>query len=262
MSLNRGPDTFRAAPVPSYGALARSHVEGRGFFTCRGALTSSALLEIQGVIDRLVDSPSVVARRFLRAQRDPRNPKVLLQLELSHIALVSRTARRSEVLAICRQLAADVLGVRPYYLFDHAIYKMPKNHMGTPWHQDQAYLGPSTIVRSVHFWIPFQDTCEENGTLFFADCKPEGLLPHKEVNPAGSGLLCVSVAPAGPVHVLQAKKGDISIHTNLTLHAASENYSDQTRKAWVVHFGDRPVWYKHWLQLRWRFAPNRGQDHV
>ena len=262
MPLNIAPEIVRPDPVSSCGALARSHVEGRGFFTCRGALTSNALREVQSVIDRLVNPRSVVARPFLRIQRDPRYPESLLQLDLSHVALLSRTARRSEVLAICRRLAADILGVRAYYLFDHAIYKMPKNHMGTPWHQDQAYLGFNTIVRSVHFWVPFQDTCEENGTLLFAGRKPEGLLPHKQADPAVCGLLCVSVAPSGPVHVLQAKRGDISIHTNLTLHAAGENYSDQTRKAWVVHFGDRPAWYKYWLQLRSRFASNLDQDYM
>ena len=258
MSLTGAPETIRPDPVSICGALARAHVEGRGYFTCRGAIRSSALQEVQGVIDRLISSPSVVARRFLRVQRDSRDPKVLLQLELSHIALLALTARRSEVFAICSQLAGGILGVRPYYLFDHAIYKMPKNRMGTPWHQDQAYLGPNTIVRSVHFWIPFQDTSEENGTLSFADREPEALLPHRRVNSSGSGPLCVAVAPAGPIHVLEAKRGDISIHTNLTLHSAAENNSDQTRKAWVLHFGDRPAWYKHWLQLRSRFASNRG----
>ena len=262
MPLNIAPETVRPDLFSSCGELARSYVEARGFFACRRVLPSNTLLEVQCVIDRLVNSPSIVGRRFLRVQRDPRDLKTLLQLELSHIALLSRTVRRSELVAICRQLAADILGGRAYYLFDHAIYKMPKNQMGTPWHQDQAYLGPDTTVRSVHFWVPFQDTCEENGTLLFADRKPEGLLRHKQADPAVPGLLCVSGVPTGPVHVLDAKRGDISIHTNLTLHAAGENYSDQTRKAWVVHFGDRPAWYKYWLQLRSRFASNLGEDHL
>ena len=262
MPLNIDPEIVRLDSFASSAALARSHIEGRGFFAWRGALTSSALREVQCVIDRLMNTPSIVARRFLHVQRDSRDPEVLRQLELSHIALLSRTARRSEVLAICRQLAADILGAPAYYLFDHAIYKMPKNHMGTPWHQDQAYLGLNTTVRSVHFWVPFQDTCEENGTLLFADQKPEGLLPHKQADPAVSGLLCVSDAPTGPIHVLHAERGDISIHTNLTLHAAGKNNSDQTRKAWIVHFGDRPAWYKYWLQLRSRFASNPDQNYV
>jgi hypothetical protein len=122
-----------------------------------------------------------------------------------------RCYREQRGAARCSRFAGNWLRIfselPAYYLFDHAIYKMPKNHMGTPWHQDQAYLGPNTTVRSVHFWVPFQDTCEGNGTLLFADQKPEGLLPHKQADPAVSGLLCVSHAPTVTNSRAARKKG-------------------------------------------------------
>jgi ectoine hydroxylase-related dioxygenase (phytanoyl-CoA dioxygenase family) len=102
----------------------------------------------------------------------------------------------------------------------------------------------------VHFWIPFQHTDAANGCLrFVPGSHRAALLPHVgayATNPHVlktdySGTVCREV----PLRL-----GDVSIHTSLTLHASAPNHSNAVRKAWIIHFGDKPMWFKRLMQAR------------
>ena len=49
---------------------------------------------------------------------------------------------------------------------------------------------------------------------------------------------------------LPLRKGDVSIHTNLTIHSSAPNRSDDVCKAWIIHFGDKSIWHKRVMQLK------------
>jgi len=135
-------------------------------------------------------------------------------------------------------------------LFDHAIYKMPRGSTITPWHQDQAYLGKVPSVRSLHFWIPLQDTNSVSGCLrFVPGSHKNALLPHASAYVGNPHVLSVNLDAIRAVDV-PLHKGDVSIHTSLTLHSAGANRSDAIRKAWIIHFGDKPRWFKHLMKAR------------
>jgi ectoine hydroxylase-related dioxygenase (phytanoyl-CoA dioxygenase family) len=162
------------------------------------------------------------------------------------------------VYAKCERAAEALLERRAYYLFDHAIYKMPRSGAATPWHQDQAYLGKSAGIQSVHFWIPLQDTDATNGCLRFVPHSHEAeLQPHVSAYAANPHVLRTCSDYSGRAVAVPLRKGDMSIHTNLTIHSSGANESNTVRKAWIIHFGDRPLWYKRMLQLKDLAAPGR-----
>ena len=49
--------------------------------------------------------------------------------------------------------------------------------------------------------------------------------------------------------------GDVGVHTSFTLHCSGPNRTPRLRKAWIIHFGDRPRWFKHFLRAGARLSP-------
>jgi len=133
----------------------------------------------------------------------------------------------------------------------HAIYKMPHSGTETPWHQDLAYLGHfASNIRSLHFWIPLQDTDTNAGALRFVGGSHKWpLLTHVSAYEGNSHVLTVKEVSAlqSPLDV-PVRMGSMCVHTPLTLHSAGVNTTNRIRKAWIIHFGDKPLWYKHLLK--------------
>jgi ectoine hydroxylase-related dioxygenase (phytanoyl-CoA dioxygenase family) len=210
----------------------REQLRSTGFTVIEALFTDGELQAVEDVLDPLVlgaDSANARRRRELSANH---RGSAVRQPEFSRPTAAVPALRRMGVYAKCEHVATELLGRRVHYLFDHAIYKMPRSGAGTPWHQDQAYLGPSVPIQSVHFWIPLQETDTSNGCLRFVRSRhPAGLQPH------------IRAYAANP-HVLRAA-GDYA-----HVHSSGVNESNHIRKAWIIHFGDKSIWYKRMMQLR------------
>ncbi|TVP55178.1 MAG: hypothetical protein EA349_09780 [Halomonadaceae bacterium] len=230
----------------------RSNIEGFGFCAVNGLFTESDLAESEKLIDELMHSSGRVVRKLRREMAENPPEEVWVQPELSRPAMLSTKLRKSPVFETCQTLAANLFEARAHYLFDHAIYKMPRTTATTPWHQDQAYLGEHVHSPSIHFWIPFQQVSEHNGAMRFATDQPGHLLPHGPAFASNPHLLAVS-APPTDFHSANLQRGGASLHTNLTLHGTGPNPSDEIRKAWVIHFGRHPAWHKRVMQLKARW---------
>lgn len=191
---------------------------------------------------------------FMRSEMSSRPCSgVSQQMELIRPSLLSSTLRKSAVFRRCYELAKEYYGGKAYYLFDHAIYKMPQSSTVTHWHQDQAYLDPAVMIPSIHFWIPFQNTEADNGAMQFVAGSHRILLEHEPAYIENPRVLKVVNEPSENIVTMDLKQGSMSAHTNLTLHASTENRSNQIRKAWIIHFGQKSEFHKRWLKFR-RFA--------
>lgn len=220
-----------------------------GFTRIEKAFSSSDLDFCESEISSLMTGHRVTAT-LMKTDMSGRNDLSKSdQIEFKRPSLISRKLRTSNVFTCCRRIANSYFGGRSYYLFDHAIYKLPRGQTITPWHQDQAYLG-STTTPSLHFWIPFQDTDSHNGTLQFVKENYYEMLPHESAYATNSHTLKVRVPPQRNIHTLKINRGDVSLHTPLTLHSSLPNNSDEVRKVWIIHFGPKPEWHKHWLKLK------------
>jgi hypothetical protein len=170
------------------------------------------------------------------------------QPELIKPSAISPALRASVVFSRCQKIATEYFGSHGYYLFDHAIYKLPQSTTTTPWHQDQAYLGVD--IPGLHFWIPFQNTSQKNGTLCFVKGSHKKLLPHIFAFPENKHVLTTADKPQSNIYPMDLAKGDVSIHTELTWHFSGENHTNDFRKAWIIHFSAMPAWHKRWLQVK------------
>lgn len=232
-----------------YYSKNKTDLERYGFTSLESIFTSKELDKTESAIDDLMKGSSWVIRCLKRELADTVNQDGFIQPELSRPALLSRKLRTGFVFEKCRAVASEIMGCKVHYLFDHAIYKMPETCTVTPWHQDQAYLGEGVSIPSLHFWIPLQDVSDFNGTLRFSHCKQQELLSHRAAFEDNPHLLKSRRVAPEKFHSVTLKKGGVSIHTNLTLHATGPNKSDQIRKVWVIHFGVRSVWQKYLLQF-------------
>jgi ectoine hydroxylase-related dioxygenase (phytanoyl-CoA dioxygenase family) len=248
-------------PGPNGIEQARAELAHRGFTKLERIFAPSDMTRVETMVDALLhrqrQSPEASWRAaFARtATNEPSHPEVYRP------ALLNRDLQRTPVFKHCRELASQLLERRAYYLFDHAIYKQPWSDTGVHWHQDQAYLGPTISVRSVHFWIPFQDVDEAGGCLRFVPAShTEDLRPHISAYEAHPHILRAAVPE--PVHGVgqPLRLGDVSVHTNFTLHSSGPNRTARTRKAWIIHFGDRPRWFKHLLRAGARVSGRRAHS--
>jgi hypothetical protein len=211
-----------------------------GFLTISGAFTPAQVAAVRQLIEPMFQGFAATSRvrtKDVDIGAIAGRPAGSEQPEIDKPAQRQPQLVQTEMYAITRALASSLLGRPAYYIFDHAIRKMPRSVTPTPWHQDQAYLGKGTELGSVNFWIPLQAVDETNGTLFYtprshlaglqAHQRSASLHPHvlSVHQPDGAGIPCA------------LKLGDLTVHHPLTLHYAGPNNSDVPRTAWGIHFG-------------------------
>lgn len=227
----------------------KKNIDVDGFCRVKNAFSEGDLNYCEAIITTMMERDGVILGRLKNEMSGVTKPAQKNQMELVRPSLLSHCLQKSAVFNTCRTIAEDYFGGRAHYLFDHAIYKMPFNDTVTPWHQDQAYLGPNVVIPSLHFWIPFQDTTAHNGAMQFIKNSHSQLLQHRPAYEQ-SHILKVMEDPSDNIYSMDINRGDASIHTNLTLHSATSNKSEQTRKAWIIHFGQKSEWCKRWLQFK------------
>ncbi len=225
----------------------QQEIQRVGFCKIEKVFSNAELERCEKLLDAMMDKDGILLNYFKGDMSSENNARQ--QRELVRPAMLSFRLRRSAIFKRCFQIANAYFG-KAYYLYDHAIFKMPNSTTVTPWHQDQAYLGNAVIIPSLHFWIPFQDTYVNNGAMQFVAGSHHGLVPHMLAYPENPHVLKVIEEPHEHVCTMDIRRGDISLHTNLTLHSATTNNSESIRKAWIIHFGQQSEWYKRRLKLK------------
>lgn len=230
----------------------RSRLEHTGHAKVDSLFSEADLKEAETIIDRLMFSQSALVRYSRHCMGAQKTSGECRQIELIKPFLLSRKLRGCALFRTARAISSGLLNAKAHYQFDHAIYKGGGEPATIPWHQDQAYTGSKIAIPSIHLWIPFQDTDRHNGGMEFITGNPGTLLPHRPVTEGQKALTLVSL-PDNPIEALQVTRGDVSIHNNFTIHRSGSNRSDQTRKAWILHFSSTSFWLKYWSKVASRF---------
>lgn len=251
-SLEMTASTIPLAPSDARG-YSRSRLDSYaadyardGFLSVPALTTEADTRKIQSLLDPLFERFDSLGERAveLAGSRQPGQP--LRSPEINEALILEPRLRDTLAYTRCQELARAILGVPVGYQFDHAIFKAPRNHAATAWHQDEAYSIAPIPLRSVHFWIPLQPVNEENGCMWFIPGSHRlGLLPHRvlhrrQTGPAantvggtlGTDSVDVKAAVACPLQV-----GGVTVHDPLTLHYTGPNQSDSHRRVWILHFG-------------------------
>jgi len=238
-------------------AAISAQLKEQGHVKVDALFSKVELDQAESLLDSLMESPLPLirySRHTLGATNDSVDGH---QVELIKPFLLSRELRHCELFHKAQAFSSALLQAKAHYQFDHAIYKGGREEATVPWHQDQAYTGSKKAIPSIHLWIPFQDTGPHNGSMEFVIGNPNRLLPHKPLS-EGQKTLTLAAPPDKPVQALQIARGDVSIHNNFTIHRSGPNRSDQTRKAWILHFSASSIWIKYWSKVTGRFQANGG----
>lgn len=228
-------------------ATGQQQLERDGFLVLPAMFTRDEIGEVAERLDRLwahfSELPAAHAQDIAATGTSSaplRSPEINRALQLDP-GLADTAVYRT-----CQRKARELRGPLAACVFDHAIAKLPQGNAETPWHQDQAFTGHRTALRTVHFWIPLQDVDEANGCMHFVPGSHRlGLVPHESLRNASGGttLRARDVAVEGAVAAPIAM-GGCTIHTPLTLHFTGPNRSAAPRRAWILHFGALGRWAK------------------
>ncbi len=218
-------------------------LEDAGFTVIRGLYAPEDIAEIRDLLVPLLEEFDSLKGRKARdigdtftSEQSDGAVRALKQPEIDRPTRFLPLLFKTAIFQKTRKAASAFLGCDARYAFDHFICKMPGSETETPWHQDQAYLGPKVWLNTVNFWVPLQDVDEENGTLsYLAGSHHEGLHEHAIANPEKPHVRLIDgdKEAATPVRL---KMGDCSVHNSLTVHRASRNKASAPRYAWILHF--------------------------
>ena len=218
-----------------HSSAARAALDANGFAIVRDIFSSGDIAEVKTVADNLFDRfDDLVGRRARDIGVMPSGGH--RQPEIDRPTRLAPELFQSEIFTKARRIASAVLGHSARCSFNHLISKEAHSNYETPWHQDQAYLGPRIDLGSVNFWIPLQDVDAQNGCLAYVPGSHRGgLLRHREY-PNGDGHGRRTEVHDQDAEVCPLRAGDFVIHTPFTLHRGLPNVTSQPRLAWAVHF--------------------------
>lgn len=227
----------------------RELIQNQGFCRIQNVFPSQELDCCESIITAMMEKESFFVD-LLKSDMSGDGESSQQQLELLRPSLLSASLRKSQVYRQCHSMAKEYFGGAAYYLFDHAIFKMPNSTVITPWHQDQAYLGNDVLIPSLHFWIPFQNTDANNGAMRFIKGSHHKLLKHTLAYQRNSHVLRAVHDLENNSVDMNVQRGDVSVHTNFTLHSTTANHSELVRKAWIIHFGEKSEIYKKFVKVK------------
>jgi len=213
--------------------------ENDGFLRVGTLTTQADIAYIRSLLDPLFNAFDKVPKSHAvdlsgkwEVGRRPLVPEINWTLSLEPALRKTIAYRR------CRELAREILRAPVGYVFDHAIYKPPRNEAPTHWHQDDAYAGRPVPLRTVHFWIPLQPVTVENGCMCFVPgSHRHGLKPHVQIAAHPLRVLTTTDFDRSTVIACPLEIGGATLHHPLTLHYTGANQTDKCRRVWIIHFG-------------------------
>jgi non-heme Fe2+,alpha-ketoglutarate-dependent halogenase len=126
----------------------------------------------------------------------------------------------------------------------HFFCKMPGDGKTVSWHQDASYW-PLTPSKAVTVWLAIDDADRGNACMkFIPGSHHYGHLTYKMTEDSGSNVLNQEVENAEgigqPVYD-ELKAGEISIHSDLTLHGSEANTSNRRRCGLTLRYTSSDV---------------------
>ena len=158
--------------------------------------------------------------------------------------------------------ASELLGEPVKFWYDQFLAKSPGFNAPTPWHQDEAYWGPTLNNQGITCWMPFQDVNTNNGCMhFIKNGHKKGILKHTNPEQMQSDqLICDiedSVIISCPIQV-----GSITFHHSKMPHMTTANKTDKMRYALSQHFHTESAKIDTKQQYNWKVIRTQIKDET
>ena len=234
-----------------------------GFLIIEDATVVEEVSKIRDVYDRLFSERAgrKDGNQYDLAGADEEGkPAVLPQIvnPVSYAPELENLVFRKNSASIGKQL----LGPDIEFQGEHAIMKPPEIGQAAPWHQDEAYWGPTLNNQGITCWMPFQDVNANNGCMhFIKNGHKKGILKHTNPEQMQSDqLICDiedSVIISCPIQV-----GSITFHHSKMPHMTTANKTDKTRYALSQHFHTESAKIDTKQQYNWKVIRTQIKDET
>ena len=208
----------------------------KGFVVTPEVLTADEILKYSDAIDTAVDR---------RRAGDPRDLSEKNRYEQSFIQCMRLWETEPRVVDLSLHsglagIAAQLLGVERVTLWqDQALYKEAGGQETTP-HQDQPFW-PISDSPMVSAWIPFDEIDSGNGAMAYVPGSHKaGRLKVVDIthSTAPYDILKDPALGGAALETIPISPGSVVWHHGMTVHGASANTSDHTRRAFTIVFLD------------------------
>ncbi len=139
------------------------------------------------------------------------------------------------------------------------LFAKPKLYgLSAPVHQDNFYWCVND-ANALTIWLALDDTCEENGGVFYYDGSHKGgILEHTASFAKGSSQKIKDYAQLKTYNLSIPKlnKGDCIIHHSLTAHGSKENKTDKNRRGLTFQYKSEKSFYDNKLKLKYENSLN------
>lgn len=136
--------------------------------------------------------------------------------------------------------ASQLLGNVAVRFWHDQLFCKPARHGGVvAWHQDYSYWTRTVPMNHLTCWVGLDDASKENGCLHYIPQSHHwGLLDRPVLTGEMDdlkGLLSEEQKQAFHPVAIEMKKGYASFHHPLLVHGSYENFSDRSRRAFVLN---------------------------
>lgn len=142
--------------------------------------------------------------------------------------------------------------------------KEPRSRESIGWHQD-AYYWPLRPIISLTVWLAFDDVDEENGAMrIIPKSHLNAVREHKRMNGEGSSALDLQCEifgdEEGKSESLCLKRGEFSIHNDLSVHGSPSNPSARRRAGLTIRYSPTDVQCNLKINPHFKTHHMRGHD--
>jgi non-heme Fe2+,alpha-ketoglutarate-dependent halogenase len=139
----------------------------------------------------------------------------------------------------------DILGPHIICWGSHFFCKMPHDGKSVSWHQDALYW-PLTPTKTVTVWLAIDDADRENGAMrVIPGSHRQGRVPVHDSRAEESNILTqTAIVPEQwekEAVYFEMGAGEMSMHSDLLLHASSPNDSDRRRCGLTIRYASADV---------------------
>lgn len=207
----------------------RERFESDGFLLGIPVLDQSELTQVQMEFEELL------ASRVDRAHDDASRFRVAHTLSRPlHQDLVYKLANHEKILSIVE----DIMGPRFCCWSAHLFCKLPGDPTTQPWHQDAGFW-PLTESRALTVWLAFDDVDASNSSVTFVQGSHRlGRLPWQTTG-STHHLLTQEIPDVdllGSQIRTVLRAGEVSVHSDLTIHGSLGNRSERRRAGLALRF--------------------------
>lgn len=205
-----------------------------GYLVVENVLTGDMLTQLRGKITEMAAAPTSTSARKETEGVAPNAPLRKLSALVPVDSFFKNIASLPSITGPACELTESTAGL---LLYNDQVFLKPA-HCGSekPLHQDNSYFRVEPMSQGVTCWLAIDNATIHNGCMqYIAGSHKLGLLPHKEIKNTPH------LMPEDPKYIgtetpVPIPAGACIFHHLLSLHSSKGNTSDQSRRAWAMHF--------------------------